>query len=522
MPCRSTLLTDLQSSLKDPDKHIVKISPALAIGLPAPDFYRDAGLVREYRSLTAKMLDIFYDVHLNSTAILGRHRSIRASSLDLAQGVVDMEVKLALALPLPEDLTRPSNVYHEIPINKTGTLVPQLDFEKIIKDVSPLSHHPDTVVVPSTEYLQRLSFVLAATPVEVIQAFMSWKVIQQYADNIADARLEPLKQFKAKVKGAAQNQPHEPWRHCVRDVNYMLGWAMSRFYVQKQWDNDRMEASETTIGRVQDAFKDAIRHTNWVADDDKEIVLEKASRVDIEIGYPDKNPSIESPSSLEKYYGDLKLGRSHFANKLQSARFQTSKKWTALVDKKAPSWSLFPDVVDSYADASSNKIVLPAGLLQPPMLLDGSIPSYMTYGTLGVRFGHEITHSNVALDYNYSKDTQKAFEKKAKCLAEQYSKFTVDGPNKEYQVNGNFTLNENFADVVGLHVAFQAWRKVDSRHVRNLPGLQRYSKDQLFFISYGTGLCSKTSPEKAAQRILTDTFAPKPARILVSRSIICL
>jgi endothelin-converting enzyme len=78
-------------------------------------------------------------------------------------------------------------------------------------------------------------------------------------------------------------------------------------------------------------------------------------------------------------------------------------------------------------------------------------------------------------------------------------------------------LGENIADAGGLAASFHAWRKRDGSHAdKALPGLEKFTKEQLFFISYSNWWCSKTTKEAAVRAIYTDPHAPNPARISVS------
>lgn len=112
------------------------------------------------------------------------------------------------------------------------------------------------------------------------------------------------------------------------------------------------------------------------------------------------------------------------------------------------------------------------------------------------------------------------FEERVQCFVDQYSEFTVTGPDsKPLHVNGRLTLGENIADAGGLGAAFHAWKKRDdSKPDPLLPGLSTFSKEQLFFISYANWWCSKTTKEAAESAIYNDPHAPKPARIIVSPS----
>lgn len=114
--------------------------------------------------------------------------------------------------------------------------------------------------------------------------------------------------------------------------------------------------------------------------------------------------------------------------------------------------------------------------------------------------------------------TVNAFEERAQCFVDQYDKFTVTGPNdKVLHVNGRLTLGENIADAGGLTAAFHAWKKHDEAKADlRLPGLESFTKEQLFFISYGSWWCGKTTKEAAEQAIYNDPHAPKSARNIVS------
>lgn len=101
---------------------------------------------------------------------------------------------------------------------------------------------------------------------------------------------------------------------------------------------------------------------------------------------------------------------------------------------------------------------------------------------------------------------------------DQYSEFTVPGEGSEpLHVNGRLTLGENIADAGGISAAFHAWKKREEASPDALlPGLSKFTKEQLFFISYANWWCGKSTLEAAREAIYNDPHAPKDARILVS------
>lgn len=127
--------------------------------------------------------------------------------------------------------------------------------------------------------------------------------------------------------------------------------------------------------------------------------------------------------------------------------------------------------------------------------------------------GHKLSHAFDSTDSYYDetgnytdwfdKSTKEAFDDKTKCFENQYPKFTVSGPEGEsLHVNGKLTLGKNIADAGGLHAAFSAWKKREAgKQSQALPGLQEFTPDQLFFISYGNWWCGKSTKAKALERI---------------------
>ena len=94
----------------------------------------------------------------------------------------------------------------------------------------------------------------------------------------------------------------------------------------------------------------------------------------------------------------------------------------------------------------------------------------------------------------------------------------MPGVNGErLHVNGRLTLGENIADAGGLSASFAAWKQREKDDPSELlPGLLQFTKEQLFFISYGNWWCGKTRKEELVNRIYNDPHSPEFARILVS------
>lgn len=56
----------------------------------------------------------------------------------------------------------------------------------------------------------------------------------------------------------------------------------------------------------------------------------------------------------------------------------------------------------------------------------------------------------------------------------------------QFYLNGNLTLDENIADIVGVKEAYYAYQRYVDKHGQEprLPGMEQYNPEQLFFLGY--------------------------------------
>ena len=109
--------------------------------------------------------------------------------------------------------------------------------------------------------------------------------------------------------------------------------------------------------------------------------------------------------------------------------------------------------------------------------------------------GHELTH---AFDDEGSQfDAQgnlrnwwteadaAEFEKRAKCVVDQYSGYTVVD---DIKINGKLTYGEDIADLGGPLLAYLAWKE-DTKN-QKLEPIEGFTPEQRFFIGYGQSWCT--------------------------------
>jgi endothelin-converting enzyme len=176
----------------------------------------------------------------------------------------------------------------------------------------------------------------------------------------------------------------------------------------------------------------------------------------LKIGVPSV-PNVHSPVALDGYYHQLILNdTNYFENVLAMRQFEKHRIFQ-LVGQRVESgeWTMPSSRVNMYYSRTRNEITIPAGVIRDP-LFNPKYPDYFNYGALGTFIGHELSHSldNQGRKHDatgrlsdwWSAETVKNFEVRADCFKQQYSKYTVIGPDdKQLYVNGELVLAEALA-----------------------------------------------------------------------------
>lgn len=498
---------------RDPDSVAIFVNPLGEIGLPAREYYNSTETVKEYTTVVEKVLGEF-------ASSSGTKHHLR--------DVVTFEAKIADVTPDTQSQEDVTKSYNPRTIEETQSLLPQISMSDIISALAPSDYRSDRLIVGSPSYMKALSSILNDTPREVIDLYFNWKIIQTYADEIEDPKIQPLREFNNRLAGKDPQATEERWRKCIKSLDSSLGWTLSRFYVLDSFSEASKELGDQIVSDIKERFVYTLRQTSWMPSEVRDLAIKKVGNIVQKIGYPTKSPNVMDPGDVEKYYQRLRVtNETFFENTVAAAKFDLHNEWSKLgkpTDRNE--WGMTAPTVNAYYNPPGNEIVFPAGIMQPPAFYGPSAPLYLAYGAFGAVSGHELSHAFDSTGRHYDETgnytdwwddkTVDAFEERAQCFVDQYSDFTAPEQGSEpLHVNGRLTLGENIADAGGIGAAYHAWKKHEQVSPDpQLPGLSKFTKEQLFFISYANWWCSKTTAEAARKAIYNDPHAPKPARII--------
>jgi putative endopeptidase len=242
----------------------------------------------------------------------------------------------------------------------------------------------------------------------------------------------------------------------------------------------------------------------------KKKALQKLSKIIMKVGYPDKWKDMSS----------VTIGHSYCANVMEVSKWQYNymvNKYGKQVDRTE--WSMTPQTYNAYYNPSNNEIVVPACNIVVPGF-EGRLPDdAILYGIIGGSvFGHEITHGfdDQGAQYDdkgnlnnwWTPEDLAKFTIKTKLIVDQFNKFEAL-PGKF--VNGDATQGENIADLGGVVMGYEAFKKTDE--YKSGKKISGFTPQQRYFIAYAYAWMVNIKKESLSQQIMTDVHAPAQYRI---------
>lgn len=324
------------------------------------------------------------------------------------------------------------------------------------------------------------------------------------------------------------------WLYCVHKVqdypNVGFSHAVAYEYKKNMADPQILVEADEMVSDLRDAFHDLLDENDWMDDVTRQSAAQKTDAMLVLSGFPSW---CESSAELDKFYADVEVYRDdHFGN---VARLRS---WVQAINlatlgkiRDRNEWTQSPLVVNAFYNSLNNRITFPVGMMEAPFFSGNEYEKLLDYARIGAIVGHEITHGfdSVGRQYDefgsafdwWSTGTNAKFEERAQCFVDQYSSYKVSELNKT--VNGIATLRENIADNGGIREAYRAFKRLKARRGLDmlsprLPGLERYSPDQLFFIIYATMWCRAETVAGLDTMLQKDSHSPNRFRVIGSLS----
>lgn len=458
------------ADLKDARWNLMQINQG-GISMDEPDYYLGED------EPTKKVRDAYRQYVKNLFVMTGQNETQAAQSME---AVLKIETQIAKASYSATKLRDVEGNYHKMSYRQLLADYPGIDWSTLML----LNGIPsfESISVNQPEPIHEVEKILAEATVEELKAYLYYKVVDDAANSLSDRfRQESFNFYSHTMGGAEQDRPR--WKRAISSVEYALGMAVGRMYVEKYFPESSKQRMLQLVKNLQTALGQRIDQQKWMSEETKKQAHEKLNSFYVKIGYPD---TWMDYSKLE-----INDSLSYYENMVNASVFMSNYYIQKRVNKRTDrtEWLMTPQTINAYYNPTTNEICFPAGILQPPYF-NAEADDACNYGAIGVVIGHEMTHgfddqgSQFDKDGNlrnwWTKADAENFKKRTKVMADFFDKIEV---LPGMHANGELTLGENIADHGGLNISFQALQ--NAMKTNPLATKDGFTPEQRFFLSYG-------------------------------------
>lgn len=484
---------------KNSEKMMVQLGQT-GLGLPNRDYYFKTD------ARTTRIRDDYTNKYLPTMLSLSGWDQARAAAG--AKSVYAIEKFLADSSRKLENLRDPYKNYHKMSVAQFNSLTPGIDWNDLFKKLEFKA--VDSVIVGQPEYYKAVSTALKTFSVDDWKAYLRFKLIASYAPYLNDAVNEENFRFGGKVlRGQKEQLPR--WKRVLDTENGIMGELLGQLFVQEYFPEKSKIRYVAMVEAIRQSYREHIHKLDWMSAETKQKALAKLNAIHPKVGYPDH----------WKDFSALNMSRESYAANVMNARH-----WAYLVNINKlgkpvnhQEWGMTPQTYNASYSPSNNEITLPAAQFLIPGIKDSQVDDAVAYGYVAAStIGHEITHGFDDEGRQYDlKGNLKAwwtpqdsakFAQRAQVLVDQFNSYVV---LDSLHVNGKATLGENIADLGGIVLGLDAFKKTqqykEGKKINGLTPLQR------FFLGYALGWLGHTRDEALANQILTDVHAPGFLRV---------
>ena len=467
------------------------------LGLPNREYYFKADARNEN-------IRKEYVIHMGKMFRLMGNSPERADSL--SRTMMSMETDMAAASRKLEDTRDPVKNYNKMTVQELGALCPGLPWPEMLSALAVKG--VDTVVVGQPEFLKALDGLVKKYTLDNWKDYLRWNLVNAYASYLSKPLDDQNFAFYGTVL-SGQKEQRPRWKRVVEQTDGSLGELIGQVYVDEYCPKGTKEKLQEIGENIRAVYADHIRALDWMSDSTKTKALSKLNKVMMKVGYPDKWKDMSSVNIDRGPYALNVMRASEWAFHYMTNKFGKP------VDRTE--WSMYPQTYNAYYNPSNNEIVVPAcNIIVPGFELADDAVLYGIIG--GSTFGHEITHGfddqgsqydeNGNLTDWWSPTDREKFVAKTKMIVQQYNAYTV---LDSLHLNGDATQGENIADLGGVVMGYEAFKKTDQyKKGEKISGL---TPDQRFFLGYAYAWMVNRRPESMARQVMSDVHSPSEFRV---------
>jgi len=422
--------------------------------------------------------------------------------------ILKIETDLAKTSRKLEALRDPVKNYNKMSLAQFKASTPTIAWENVLPQLGITK--ADTVIVGQPEFYKGLNKIVTSYSINDWKTYLKWDLVNSYASYLNKAiENQNFAFYSTVMNGVKEQKPR--WKRVVEQTDGSLGELIGQVYVADYLPKGSKEKLLEIGNNIRDVYADHIKKLDWMSQATKQKALQKLSKIVMKVGYPDKWKDLSSVVINRNSYCANVIATNKWSYNYMINKFGNP------VDRAE--WNMYPQTYNAYYNPSNNEIVVPACNILVPGY-EGRMPDdAILYGIIGgSTFGHEITHGfddqgsqydeNGNLKNWWTAEDLAKFKQKTKLIVEQFNKFE---PLKGKFVNGDATQGENIADLGGVVMGFEAFKK--SSQYKNKEKISGLTPEQRYFLAYGYAWMVNAKDEALARQIMVDVHSPAQFRI---------
>jgi putative endopeptidase len=473
------------------------------LGLPDRDYYLRADaksrrLLDDYRGYVARLL-----------ALLGD-----PNAKEEAGWVIELETRFAKASLDRVALRDPEKSYHIVSLDEAQNTTPHFSWSGFFHNAArgDPGSSPGQVVqrfsLAQPDFFAAADAALAQVPVAHWQAWLRWRLADASAPYLDKRFTAAHFDFHGRtLRGAREQKPR--WKRALESADGAIGELLGEQYVARVFPPQAKQRAIALVENLKGALRERIEHLAWMSADTKHAALAKLDTLVAKIGYPER----------WRDYSRLTISRASWLGNMRAAAAFEAQRQFAKFDRPVDrgEWDMTPQTVNAYYNPMRNEIVFPAAQLLPPYF-DADADDALNYGAIGSVIGHEMTHGfddegsrfdahGNLVDW-WSAADRAEFERRAAQLVGQFNAYV---PIDDLHINGQLTLGENIADLGGLLVAYDAFKR--TAQGRDGKAIDGFAPDQRFFLAYAQAWRTSQRPAQLRLQVRSNEHAPAKFRV---------
>jgi len=430
-----------------------------------------------------------------------------ATAVKVADDVYNLEKRLANSSRKLAALRDPYKNYNKMSVSGLSELAANIDWKAYLKNIK--ANKVDSVIIGQPEFYTNLNNEITATALEQWKNYFRFHLIRNNAEYLDKKSFDNNFEYRKSLTGTSAPRPR--WKRVIDAEEDAMGEALGQIFVKEYFNASSKKRYTDLVENIRDAYKDRIKNLTWMSDSTKQKAINKLNKINKKVGYPEK----------WKDFSALTIDRGPFVINMQRANIwwynYMMNKLGKPVDREE--WDMTPQTWNAYYNPSNNEIVLPAGIFAVPGVRDENLDDAFVYGYAGAStIGHEITHGfdDQGRQYDekgnlhnwWAASDEKQFKARAENIIKEFNAFN---PVDTLHINGEATQGENIADLGGVLLGLDAFKKTDAyksgKKIGGLTPLQRY------FLGYSYSWMFKERKERLANQVMTDVHSPAKERV---------